>query len=236
MVALAAMVVIGISNATYDVAMFTIHQRANSNEDRAPVLSVLEAVIGLGAVTGGLLAPVLLFIFGNRGGMVVAGLILPVFAIFMQRHIGKIHKIGSVDEGVVQLLRQVPFLAELPMTALERIASDLQPFSATAGTALMTQGEPGDRFLVTATGEIEVSIDGVPVNRLGPGAGVGEIALLRRSPRTATVTAVTDVTGYGIDAPTFLAAVAGPAATAVTERLVEARLAEARSRAAPAGS
>ena len=67
-------------------------------------------------------------------------------------------------------------------------------------------------------------VDGEPIHRLGPGTGVGEIALLRRSPRTATVVAVTDVTGYCIDAATFLAAVAGPAAAAVTERMAQAYL------------
>ena len=61
-------------------------------------------------------------------------------------------------------------------------------------------------------------------SRLGPGAGVGEIALIRRSPRTATVIALTDVTGYSVDASTFLAAVAGPAAAAVTERMAQANL------------
>jgi CRP-like cAMP-binding protein len=91
----------------------------------------------------------------------------------------------------------------------------------------MTQGEPGDTFVVIATGEIEVSVDGRPIHRLGPGAGVGEIALLRRSPRTATVVAITDVTAWSVDAGTFLAAVAGPAAAAVTERMAEANLARA---------
>ena len=75
-----------------------------------------------------------------------------------------------------------------------------------------------------ATGEIEVIVDGQPIHRLGPGAGVGEIALLRRGPRTATVVAITDVTGYSVDAATFLAAVAGPAAAAMTERMVQANL------------
>ena len=49
-VALFAMVVIGVANATYDVALFTILQRGSVNEDRAPVLSVLEVVIALGAI------------------------------------------------------------------------------------------------------------------------------------------------------------------------------------------
>ena len=89
----------------------------------------------------------------------------------------------------------------------------------------MIQGEPGDRFVVIETGDIEVVADGRPLVRRGPGSGVGEIALLRKSPRTATVTAITDVTGYSIDAPTFLAAIAGPAAAASMERMAQANLA-----------
>ena len=68
-------------------------------------------------------------------------------------------------------------------------------------------------------------MDGRAIHRLGPGAGIGEIALLRNTPRTATVTATTDVTGFSVDAMTFLAAVAGPAAAAVIERMAQANLA-----------
>jgi MFS family permease len=226
-VALAAMVVIGVANATYDVALFTTFQRACANEDRAPVMSVLEGAIGLGAITGSLLAPVLITIFGIRGGLIVGGLIAPVLAAGMYLRVGHVRQITVVNEEVVHLLRQVPEFAELPMTAIERVAAGLVTISAPAGTALMTQGEPGDTFVVIATGEIEVSVDGRPIHRLGPGAGVGEIALLRRSPRTATVVAITDVTAWSVDAGTFLAAVAGPAAAAVTERMAEANLARA---------
>jgi CRP-like cAMP-binding protein len=97
----------------------------------------------------------------------------------------------------------------------------------------MRQGEPGETFIVIATGEVEAHVDGRAIHRLGPGAGVGEIALLRQTPRTATVVAVTDVTGYSVDASTFLAAVAGPAAAAATERMADANL---RRTAAAAGA
>ena len=226
-VAIAAMVTIGVANATYDVALFTILQRTSTNEDRASVLSVLEGVIGLGAVTGSLLAPVLILVLGTRGALLAAGSILPLLVVLMYLRIGHAEEITVVKEGVIDLLRKVPAFAELPMTAVERVAAGMVPIAAPAGTALMIQGEPGDRFVVIETGEIEVLVDGRPIDRLGPGAGVGEIALLRRSPRTATVNAITDVTGYGIDAATFMAAVAGPAAAAVTERIADAYLARA---------
>jgi MFS family permease len=225
-IALSAMVIIGVSNATYDVALFTTFQRATPNEDRAPVLSVLEGVIGIGAISGSLLAPVLIWIFGARLGMIVAGLILPVIAILIFLRIGRRDRIIVVDEETVRLLRRVPMFAELPLTAIERLAAGLRPVTFPAGSALMTQGEPGDTFIVIATGDVDVSVDGRPIHQLGPGSGIGEIALLRRSPRTATVVAATDVAGYAIDAPTFLAAIAGPAAAAAAERLAAERLAD----------
>ena len=225
-VALIAMAVIGLANATYDTALYTIFQRGSTNDERAPVMSVLEAVIGLGTVSGSLLAPVLLT-FGNREALVAGGAILPILAAVIYWRIGHAERVIVINEDLVDLLRRVPEFAELPMTAIERLAAGLVPVTAPAGTVLMTQGEPGDRFVVIATGEIDVIVDGRPIHRLGPGAGVGEIALLRRSPRTATVRAVNDVTAYSVDAMTFLAAVAGPAAAAVTERMVTERISEA---------
>ncbi len=224
LIALAAMVVIGIANAVYDVALFTILQRGSRNEERGPIMSVLEGVIGIGAISGSLLAPLLLLVFGERWALVAAGAILPIMALVIYRRIGQDERISVINEELVDLVRKVPAFAELPLTALERLAAGLLPVQYAAGQPLMIQGEPGDRFIVIATGEIDVMVDGRTIHRLGPGSGVGEIALLRASPRTATVKAVTDVTGYSVDAGTFLAAVAGPAAAAVTERMAQANL------------
>jgi CRP-like cAMP-binding protein len=88
----------------------------------------------------------------------------------------------------------------------------------------MREGEQGARFVVVESGEVEVSVDGRQVQRAGRGAGLGEIALLRRSPRTATVTALTAVTAFAIPGSCFVAAVSGPAAAAVTERIAQANL------------
>lgn len=55
----------------------------------------------------------------------------------------------------------------------------------------MSEGEPGDAFFALVDGTIDVRRRGRRIAQLGPGSFVGEIALLSRQPRTATVTAAT---------------------------------------------
>ena len=82
------------------------------------------------------------------------------------------------------------------------------------------QGDVGERFYVIDTGAARVVGDGQVVRALGPGDGFGEIALLRDTPRTATVHAVTDLVLYALDRVSFL--------TAVTHHSASAREAETR--------
>lgn len=222
--ALAAMVVIGVANAVFDVALFTVMQRGTANEERAPVLSVFEGLVGLGAVTGSVVAPILLAAFGIRGALAVTGAILPIVALIIYARIGRADRVSVVDEPTLQLLREVNAFAELPLTAFERLAGGLEPMSYPAGATIMREGEPGDRFVVIASGEVEVSAAGHAIQRLGRGSGLGEISLLRRSPRTATVTALSPVDAFAIPGSCFVAAVSGPAAAAVTERIAAANL------------
>jgi CRP/FNR family transcriptional regulator, cyclic AMP receptor protein len=71
------------------------------------------------------------------------------------------------------------------------------------GEILVTQGEAGREAFVVVEGEAVVSVDGAEVARLGPGACIGEMALLDRGPRSATVTAATPMTLLVLDPREF---------------------------------
>ncbi len=230
-VAVGALAVVGLANATFDVAAFTIFQRDTANEERGDVFAVFEGVAGAGVVVGSLLVPVVLAVVGAREALVLTGAILPVFGALLYVRVGRDAPVGLVDEAVIRLLRRVPAFAELPLTAVARLAVNRGHVEFEAGATLMRQGEPGERFLVIEAGEVDVFVDGSPVHRLGPGEGVGEIALLRRSPRTATVVARTAVRTLAVGADDFRAAVAGPAAAVAMECAAAANLARSAGRA-----
>jgi protein lysine acetyltransferase len=84
--------------------------------------------------------------------------------------------------------------------ALVPLAAQLRPLNAPAGRILMRQGERAESFLLIDSGKAEVThmgSDGVPtVLELVPPLIVGEIALLRETPRTATVVATEPLTGW----------------------------------------
>jgi CRP-like cAMP-binding protein len=114
----------------------------------------------------------------------------------------------------------VPFLAVLKEPVLEQLASTLSETRVERGELVLRAGDPGDRFYVIETGEVE--IEG---KRFGPGSSFGEIALLRDVPRTASVTALTDVVLQALERDEFLAAVTGDeSAQASAESVATARL------------
>ena len=91
---------------------------------------------------------------------------------------------------------------------------------------LTRQGEKDDAYYAIAAGELDVRQDGRFLRRCGRGEGVGEIALLRAVPRTATVTAHTPATVYELNRDPFLTAVLGHAPTQrQADRIADARLA-----------
>jgi MFS family permease len=222
--ALAALFVSGLSNAVLDVSGFTLVQRGVRTQDRVTFFGVMEGAFGLSLLIGSLTAPLLIDLLGDRGALVATGTLLPVAAAATARPIARGYRTATGDDERLALLRAVSLFAPLPLTALERLCEGSAPVLFAQGDVVMRQGEPGECYFVLADGEVEV-LDGERLLRVCTrGDGVGEIALLRRVPRTATVVAKTAVSGYVIDSATFLDAMIGPSARAVAEAVIAERL------------
>ena len=224
-VAFVAMFVTGLSNASLDISGFTVLQRSFPARERLAAFGLVEGATGFGVALGGIIAPVLLDRFGVRAALALTGAILPIMAVATWPRISRLELESLVPEARLRLLRRVPLFMPLNLSTLERLASAMLPTGVPTGEVLMREGEPGDRYLVIETGAVEVSISGRPVRTCGPGEGIGEIALLRDIPRTASVVAIEPTQVLSLDAISFKAAMASPAAWAAAEVTIADRLA-----------
>ena len=98
----------------------------------------------------------------------------------------------------VATLAGVPLLGGADAEALEALAADAQPLRALAGDWVMREGDDADDLYVVLRGRLRVIADADGQERilrvLGPGAAIGELALLTGAPRSASVQAVRDST------------------------------------------
>jgi CRP/FNR family transcriptional regulator, cyclic AMP receptor protein len=91
-------------------------------------------------------------------------------------------------------LARVPMFSACAKKDLELISKQADEVTFEPGEALMTEGATGREFFVIMDGAAEVSRSGRRLGTIGAGDFVGELALLDRAPRNATVTAATKVT------------------------------------------
>ena len=93
----------------------------------------------------------------------------------------------------VELIKRAPLFAGLSKRELEEIAGIADEIDLREGKELTTQGKSAREFFVLLEGSADVTKDGRKINELGDGDFFGEIALVSRSPRTATVTATAPI-------------------------------------------
>ncbi len=96
-------------------------------------------------------------------------------------------------EDVVGYLTNVPLFSACSKKDLALIARNSEHLTMEPGTAMTKEGRVGYEFFVILDGKAKVERNGKKVNTLGPGDFFGELSLLHRAPRNATVTAVDNV-------------------------------------------
>jgi CRP/FNR family cyclic AMP-dependent transcriptional regulator len=108
-----------------------------------------------------------------------------------------------VPQPSLDLIRGVPLFAAADDRFLERLAGEFMERTFSAGETIVEEGESGQTFIVIERGQATVTVHGQEVGRLGPGDAFGEMALIDKSARTATVRADTNVHGYQLPVWSF---------------------------------
>jgi CRP/FNR family transcriptional regulator, cyclic AMP receptor protein len=96
-------------------------------------------------------------------------------------------------DAKVRLLGDVTLFKPCRKGELARIASLVDEIEAPEGKTLCREGEPGWEFFVVAEGTATARRGGRKLGEIGPGSFFGEMSLLDQGPRSATVTADTDM-------------------------------------------
>ncbi len=237
-VAYACLGLVGFGNTLVDVAGFTLVQRAVPNTVLARVFGVMQMLwltaMGLGAI----ITPAFISGIGLESTLIVAGCFLPALLVLLGPRLVRIDAAATApDRDRLELLQRTPIFSALPALTLEALAERLIPIDFAAGTRIISEGDAGDRFYVIASGTVDVSarrvpvatLPGVPVATLTPGDHFGEIALLHDVPRTATVTAHTDVQVFALEREDFLSVITSHVPSRETaESVAAARLTDLR--------
>lgn len=210
----------GAGLAGVDVAARTLLQRSVPPTVLARILGIQEAMLMGGTAVGAALAPLLVTMLGPRAAFLAVAGVLPLSAALVTRQIRRLDAAGPPSQDV-ELLRANSTFAALPPAQLEQLASALiHPAPLADGSVLFRQGDEGDRCYLVVEGAMRIERDGVLLATLGPGDIVGEIALLRDIPRTATARAQGEVQLAALERAPFMLALTGSeqAAADITAR------------------
>ena len=101
------------------------------------------------------------------------------------------------------LIRGIPIFADLDDASVKQLASDFIEREFGPGDAIATEGEGGLNFFVVDSGTADVTVGGNNVASLGPGASFGEVALVDKSARSATVTATSQLRAFALPVWSF---------------------------------
>jgi MFS family permease len=219
----------GVASLMLDVVATTLIQRLVPGTRLARVEGLLSSLSTATLLVGGLLAPALLGLVGLRLSLVLASLLPAGVTLVL------VARAGGLDQQSAQrldelgprltLLSGLDLVSGADPAGLERIAGAMRPVSFTVGSVLLREGEAADELLVLSEGTVVVSAGQPPVElrRLTAPVYLGEIGLLQRRPRTATVRAETDVAAFSVPGEDFLAGVgvAGGPSRALESRVAE---------------
>ncbi len=197
-VALVAIGVVAAGTLVTSVIGTTVFQRLVPDELRGRGMGVLMTVSTLTGAAGAFLLPVLVTGLGtlqSLAGVGIATIALNVVGIVLVGTAAD--RPPTPYEAVMDRVRHLPLFAGVPRSRLQAAMHRVVEVPTAAGQVVVRQGDVADRFYIIESGEFTVTqvqggaVEPVTLRSLGPDQVFGELGLLNRTPRTATVTAET---------------------------------------------
>jgi MFS family permease len=215
-----ALVVIGFASAgalLVEIVMTTLLQRIVPDAVRGRALGLIETAYVLFYAAGAFVIPI---VASGQAGLVllVCGAAIAVAGVLSLVLLGS-YAVAQPVADLRSRLADVALFAGLPPGRLETAIRRATVRDVKVGTTIIRQGDQADFFYVIASGTVEVSqTDESGASRvlrqMGEGEFFGEIGLLSRVPRTATVVAQSDCTLVALEGAAFLELVeSGPGLT-----------------------
>ncbi len=217
--ALVAMALASAGSLLTEVVSTTLFQRTVPDIVRGRALGTIATISTLAYAAGSLVLPVAAGVVGIEPVLLASGLLVVLGALVAVWLIGSAGSHGPSAELTAAATRVVGLtvFAGVPASRLADSLSRAIELEVAAGTVVIRQGEPADRFYVILAGAFEVDqadpVSGA-ISRLrtmGEDEVFGEIGLLTGSARTATVTAATPGRLVALDAAEFLGLVGSAA-------------------------
>jgi predicted MFS family arabinose efflux permease len=238
-VAYALVALDGAASIVLDVLVLTSLQRLLGNEVMGRAMGAVDSLVVGAMLLGSIVSPPLVDLLRVPGAVLaVAGIV--VFAgllVLLRAHAIDRRAAARMEELAprVALLYALDIFRGASRATLEALAAELRPQHATAGEAVLREGDEPDDLYVVASGRLEVTTEKAGrVGELRDRDYFGEIGLLQRVPRTATVTALTDSDLWRVPGETFLRLVnEGGQRSASLSGNVASRLAATQSTHAP---
>ena len=227
-------VVRGAGTLVVDVLAITAMQRLVAPQVVARVFGAFFALVLAATAVGAIVTPALLAGLGLRGVLLFMGLAVPVIVLLAYPRIHALDKAALAQLATaaprIALLRGLDIFAGASRPAIEELAASSVEQAVPAGTVIIREGDAADDFFVLADGAVEVTARGEKrttrrLGRLTAPAYFGEIGLLERVPRTATVRAVEPSVVYRIDGAEFLEALTATPLSPSALGLAQVRLA-----------
>ena len=221
------LVFVGAGMVVFEVVSVITIQRAVSRAAYGRAFGALNGSSNLGKLLGAIAAPVFAELVGLEAMLVGVAVFLVVVGLCAVPALRSIEATSSRQRDtllpIVEALSGLALFDGASPIALERLASEVSEHSVSSGTTLIREGDQPDDLFVVREGELVATVAGATVGSIGAGDWFGEIGLVERRERTASVVTTSDAVVWRIPGQLFVDVLedSGAAPSALTEGIAD---------------